>query len=232
MPLTTVSPLAAVLWDMDGTLVDTEPYWIAAEIELSAEHGGSWDSSLALDLIGRALEDTAEVLRERAGIPLPTEDIIDTLLEKVVSRVMDGGVPWRPGAAELLHGLRAQNVPCALVTMSWRRLADVVLEVLPEGTFTTVVTGDQVTHGKPHPEPYLLAARRLGVDPRHCVAIEDSMPGITSAEAAGVPTVGVEAYIPIPCAPGRSRLLTLEGTSVADLRRIATGEVYDHAGIS
>lgn len=220
---------AAVLWDMDGTLVDTEPYWLAAEVELSAAHGGTWDDALAVDLVGGALSVTAALLRERAGVKGTIEEIMTDLVDRVIAKVHAGGVPWRPGALNLLADLRAAQIPCAVVTMSIRRLSDVVLTSLPADTFATIVTGDQVRHGKPHPEPYLLAASRLGVQPGHCIAIEDSLPGLASAEAAGTRSVGVPAYIPIPPAPGRTRLRTLEGVSVSDLRSIVRGEVRDYA---
>lgn len=224
------SALAAVLWDMDGTLVDTEPYWLNAEFDLVAENGGRWDPALPPELVGHALEQSARVLQERCGLALTVEQIVDALLEKVLLQLADEGVPWRPGAVELVHELRAASVPCALVTMSWRRMVDVVLDALPPGTFSVVVTGDEVEHGKPHPEAYLRAAAALEVPPSACVAIEDSVPGLRSAEAAGVRVIAVEAHLPLPAAAGRSRLPTLAGVGVADVRRIAAGEVVDLVG--
>ena len=184
---------AAVLWDMDGTLVDTEPYWMAAEVGLSAEHGGSWDESLAVELIGMSLEASAAELQRRAGIRGTVDEIVHELMHRVVAQIRADGVPWRPGARELLAAVRAAGVPCALVTMSWRPLTNVVLEAIEPGTFDVVVTGDEVDHGKPHPEPYLRAAAALGVDPADCVAIEDSLPGVASATAAGTRVLAVQA---------------------------------------
>lgn len=212
--------LAAVLWDMDGTLIDTEPHWLTAEQELCAEHGGTWDEALAHDLIGLPLMVSAEHLRARAGIEGTAEEIVETLIERVTTRIADQGIPWRPGARELLHELHARDVPCALVTMSFSEQTDLLIDSLPSGAFATIVTGDRVTHGKPHPEPYLTAMDHLGVDPGTCIAVEDSIPGLTSAEAAGVLTIGVEAIVPIPAAPGRVKLPTLEGLTVAALRQI------------
>ncbi|TDE90451.1 HAD family phosphatase [Occultella glacieicola] len=212
---------------MDGTIVDTEPYWIGAEIDLATEHGGTWDESLAVELVGSPLESSAALLRERAGIRGTDAEIIDELLSRVVRRVREEGVPWRPGALELLAELGAAGVPCALVTMSWQALADVILAALPADTFAAVVTGDQVTHGKPHPEPYLRAARDLGVDIAACVAIEDSIPGIASAEASGARVLAVPAVQPIVAAPGRSRFASLADVDLDLLRRIVAGEVHD-----
>ncbi len=218
---------AAVLWDMDGTLVDTEPYWIAAEVDLSAEHGGTWDDQLALDLVGMSLEASAAELQARAGIRGTITEIVHELMGRVVAQVRSNGVPWRPGARELLAAVRAAQVPCALVTMSWKPLTDVVLAAIPAGTFDVVITGDAVDQGKPHPEPYLRAAAALGVAPGDCVAIEDSLPGIASATTAGTRVLAVQAKVPVPAAPGRSRLASLEQVGLADLRRIAAGELYD-----
>ncbi|UFU08075.1 HAD family hydrolase [Ruania halotolerans] len=225
--ITTETELAAVLWDMDGTLVDTEPYWIAAEMAMSAEQGGSWDESLAEDLVGLPLQVSAAELQRRAGLRGTVEEIVEEMIARVISAIATEGLPWRPGARELLDALGHAGVPCALVTMSWRRLTNVVLTGLDPNPFQVIITGDEVTHGKPHPEPYLRAAAALGVDPAACVAIEDSLPGLTSAEASGAAVLGVQAKIPIPPAPGRSRLATLEGVTVAHLRQIAGGAVED-----
>jgi HAD superfamily hydrolase (TIGR01509 family) len=215
---------AALLWDMDGTLVDTEPYWIAAEHALVAEHGERWDDDDARSLVGRALLDAAAVLRERGGVRLAPERIVEVLSADVRDRVR-ARVPWMPGARELLADAARLGVPCALVTMSWAPLAQAVVEALPDGAFAAVVTGDAVARGKPHPEPYLTAAAALGVDPARCVALEDSLPGVTSATAAGVPTVGVEHLVALPrpphAPPGLVVVGTLEGLDVAALSALA-----------
>ncbi|HLR28174.1 MAG TPA: HAD family phosphatase [Ruania sp.] len=228
MPHLSATPdLAAVLWDMDGTIVDTEPYWITAELDMAAEYGGQWDEQLATDLIGMPLENSARELQQRAGFPGTIPEIIDELIARVVHLIHTQGLPWRPGARELLEELRAAGVPCALVTMSWQRLAEVALAGIEPGTFQSVVTGDQVTHGKPHPEPYLRAIRALEVNPAHCVAIEDSLPGIASATASGARVLAVEAKVPVPAAPGRNRLASLSQVTMADLQQMVGGRHYD-----
>jgi HAD superfamily hydrolase (TIGR01509 family) len=209
---------------MDGTLVDTEPYWIRAEHELVAAHGGSWSHEQALELVGNPLTVSAELL-QAAGVDLPVAGIVDHLLGKVRHQV-DVEVPWCPGARELLAALGAAGVPCALVTMSYSVLADAVVAHVP-GAFTTLVTGDQVSRGKPDPEPYLVAAARLGVAVGECVAIEDSPTGITSALAAGTRTLGVEAVLPVEPRPGLSRAKSLVDVDLDVVRRIAGGEVVD-----
>ena len=165
----------AVLWDMDGTLVDTEPYWI----------------------------ESGRYIREHGGIDLEPAEIVEELLDRVVAHV-ERRVPWQPGAVELLADLRADGVRCALVTMSYRRFVAPILAGLPEGTFEVVVTGDAVTRGKPHPEPYEKAAAILGVDPRRTLAIEDSNTGARSAEAAGCTVLVVPNHVPV--LPGDRRI--------------------------
>ncbi|MFV0253678.1 MAG: HAD family hydrolase [Beutenbergiaceae bacterium] len=221
------SHLDAVLWDMDGTLVDTEPYWFEAEKALVLSSGATWDPAIIPHLIGRPLDVSADLIREWFGLTISPTDLVDRMLDDVMDRMRTRGVPWRPGAHELLLELAAASVPCALVTMSWRRMAQIVLDELPPGTFDVVVTGDEVSNGKPHPEPYLKGADHLGAVITRCVAIEDSPTGIASAEAAGARVLAVQAHLPIPAAPGRSRVETLTGMSVADLEEIASGAVKD-----
>jgi len=209
---------AAVLWDMDGTLVDTEPYWIESEFEVIEGHGGTWSHEHALELVGNDLLESGRYIREHGGIDLEPAQIVEELLDRVVARVSEK-VPWRPGALELLQDLRAQDVRCALVTMSYRRFVAPILAALPAGTFEVVVTGDAVSQGKPHPEPYQKAAGILGVDPAHTVAIEDSNTGARSAEAAGCTVLVVPNHVPV--LPGERRVFvdTLVGMSAADLPR-------------
>jgi HAD superfamily hydrolase (TIGR01509 family) len=211
---------AAVLWDMDGTLVDTEPYWIAAEHEIVEEHGGTWSDEFAHQLVGNDLLVSAVFIKDHSAVEWEPEQIVDELLLRVVAQVREH-VPWRPGARELLDALRERGVPSALVTMSWRTLADAVLEALPDGTFAAVVTGDEVSHGKPHPEPYRAAARLLGVSPQDCVAIEDSPTGVRSAVAAGVPTLAVPHVVAVPELPGAVHLDTLAGVTPERVAELA-----------
>jgi HAD superfamily hydrolase (TIGR01509 family) len=205
---------------MDGTLVDTEPYWVDVERRLVEAHGGVWTTEHAMQLVGNDLLDSARYIREHGNVDLEPERIVEVLLDGVVEHITVA-VPWRPGARELLADLRADGIPCALVTMSYERFVAPVLAALPKGTFDVVVTGDAVTRGKPHPEPYLHAARLLGVEPAQCLAIEDSNTGARSAEAAGCLVVVVENHVPV--APGERRVFldTLADTGTADLAALA-----------
>lgn len=214
--MTAASLPSAVLWDMDGTLVDTEPYWIAEERAVIEAAGGSWSDDDALALVGSDLLVAAEIILASTPVSGTAQQLVERLLAGVVRRTKEH-LPWRPGARELLEDCLAHGVPCALVTMSWTELAGLLVQVLPEGTFAAVVTGDQVEHGKPHPQPYQEAARRLGVSPGECVAIEDSPTGVRSAVAAGVPTIGVAYAVPIPAELGARPVETLVGVSAHQL---------------
>ncbi len=215
--------LQAALWDMDGTLVDTEPYWIGAEFALVQAHGGEWSHEQALALVGQSLVHSAGVLQQ-AGVRLTVRAIIDHLTADVIRQVRLE-IPWRPGARELLRDLVDSGVRCALVTMSEAPLAAEIIAALPSGYFEFMVTGDAVRHGKPHPEPYLTAVRRLQLlDPlltvHECVALEDSIPGVASAQASGVVTVAIPHAVPLREDAGRTTWSSLSGRTVADLRTL------------
>ena len=150
---------AAVLWDMDGTIVDTEPYWFAAEFEIVEMHGGQWSHEHARALVGSDLLDSGAYMRKHGGVDREPAEIVEMLLDRVVAQLRVE-VPWRSGARELLAAVNEAGIPTALVTMSWKRFADQVVDCLPFGSFRVSVTGDEVTRGKPHPEPYVLAAER------------------------------------------------------------------------
>jgi HAD superfamily hydrolase (TIGR01509 family) len=211
---------AAILWDMDGTLVDTEPYWMATEAALAEAHGAVWTHEDAMSLVGNDLLTSGRYIKERMALPYSPEEIVELLLDGVVARVQHA-VPWCPGARELLLALHDAGVPCGLVTMSYQRFVAPILEHLPPETFRVIVTGDLVDNGKPHPEPYETAAAALGLDPADCVAIEDSSTGATSAEAAGCQVLVVPNHVPVPAGPRRTFRESLVGVTPADLRDLA-----------
>jgi HAD superfamily hydrolase (TIGR01509 family) len=208
---------AAVLWDMDGTLVDTEPYWHEAETELVESFGGTWSPEDGLAQVGLSLWICAEMLQDR-GVPWDRARIIEHLQNRVMERLA-AEVPWRPGARELLAELRDAGIPTALVTMSMRPMAEQVAEAARrEGPiFDVIVTGSDVDQPKPHPEPYLRAMEALEVRPDLCVAIEDSPPGLASAVTAGAAAIGVPHAVDL--APGTGYVVwpTLAGRTLADL---------------
>lgn len=221
-----VSLPAAVLWDMDGTLVDTEPYWHDAQVVLVGEFGGTWTVEDGDALIGTGLWHSARVLQAH-GVAMTEDAIIDRLTTDVLDRVA-ADVPWRPGARELLATLKEAGIPTALVTMSIRRMADFMVAAIDFPAFDAVVAGDEVEHSKPHPEPYLRGAELLGVPIHECVAIEDSPPGLASALAAGAVAVGVQHTAELSHDAGYQRRDTLEGLTLDDLATILqTGNALD-----
>lgn len=210
--------LQAVLWDMDGTLVDSEPVWVRVQIAVLAELGVTWTAEDSLTLVGSDLADALKVWMARvpAGAIEPDE-LAERIYGEVV-RTLKDGVELRPGALELLTGLKAAGIPCALVSASYRVMIETVLSHLPPDLFDVVVAGDEVANGKPHPEPYLTAAAELGVDPVNCVVIEDSPGGTRSGTAAGAFVVAVPQWVAIPEAPRRLVLTSLESLSPDALR--------------
>jgi HAD superfamily hydrolase (TIGR01509 family) len=205
---------------MDGTLVDTEPYWIRAETELVDSFGGTWTHEDALGVIGAGLWTSAKALQEH-GVELDADEIVATLTGRVREQLTAFGVPWRPGAQELLAEIRAAGIPTALVTMSIRPMAEQIVAEIPFDAFDLLVTGDEVDNPKPHPDAYITAASKLGVHPAETVAIEDSVSGLTSAIAAGTIALGVPHIVPLPAGEDRTIWPTLVGRGVADLAALA-----------
>ena len=210
---------AAVLWDMDGTLVDSEHHWMASEKALAEAHNATWTEQDGHDLIGNSLYESSKIIKAKIGSEMDTEAIVQHLTDSVVARLSESLV-WRPGARELLQELKRKKIKTALVTMSLHRMAAEVVSQIPFDAFDVIVGGDDVSRGKPFPDPYLRAAELLGVDPKDCVAFEDSNTGLRSAEAAGTKAVGVPNFIEIPMIPGRILWPTLEGVRVKDLQKL------------
>ena len=207
----------AVLWDMDGTLIDSEPHWLKSERDLAAKHNATWSEDDGKSLIGLSLSESSKVYKEKLNLEISSDEIIETLTASV-SNELAKEIIWRPGAKELLQELRRRKIKTALVTMSLRSMAQQVVDAMGFDAFDVIVAGDDVVHGKPHAEPYLKAAKLLGVAPEDCVAFEDSISGILSAEAAGTKAVGIPNVLTIPNREGRILWETLEGKTMKDLR--------------
>jgi len=199
----------AVLWDLDGTLVDTEPVWMAAELELAAEHGVDWTHDDGLALVGLALPDSGDYIKRRLDSDRSSVEIVDYLVTRVAAQ-LEQTVPWRPGALELVAAFAGAGVPQALVTMSYAPIAAAVAQHLP---LAASVTGDAVVMGKPHPEAYLTAAELVGCAPEECLAIEDSATGAASANAAGCEVLVIPHLVEVPAATRRFVHTTLDGVS-------------------
>ncbi|MFD7732691.1 HAD family hydrolase [Kitasatospora phosalacinea] len=200
---------AAVLFDMDGTLVDTEHLWWQAAAELAAELDLALTDEDLPDVLGRAVEHTAAHLHRSSHTSRPEADLVEHLNESFAAKVAAGAAP-RPGALALLAALRAADVPTALVSASPRRVVDLVLDALGPHRFTTTLAAEDTPRTKPAPDPYLAAAARLGLAPAACVAVEDTPTGVASARAAGCPVLAVPSAVPIPAAAGTTVLDSLE----------------------
>ncbi|MBT1172219.1 HAD family phosphatase [Bifidobacterium sp. MA2] len=204
----------AVLWDLDGTLVDSDPMWVAAERRCAERHGVSWNDDLSLKMTAAPLPVCARVLRE-AGVDEPADAIVAALIDDVTTMYVVGeGIPWTPGAWDLLVALRGAGIPSVLVTGSPRSLAERVVAAAPAGAFVGAVAGDDegIAH-KPDPAPYLAGARLAGADPRDCLVLEDSDGGARAGIAAGARVVGVEACArtPLPRDAGYPVIASLRG---------------------
>ncbi|PKI92886.1 hydrolase [Actinomycetales bacterium SN12] len=201
---------------MDGTLVNTEPYWMSVETELVESYGGTWTHDNAMQLIGSGLLESGRVLQQ-AGVDLEPQEIVDLMTDRVAELLRTQGVPFRPGARELLADLRAEGIPTALVTMSLRRMALDVVAQIDFAAFDLVVAGDEVERPKPFPDPYLAAAAQLGIDIVDAVVIEDSPTGVASGAASGAVTLGVPHIVSLDGYGADELWPTLEGRTTADL---------------
>lgn len=214
---------AAVLWDMDGTLLDTEPLWDVAMIELAGRHGVELTDELRAATLGNSSHDAIGKVLAAARIPHADRDVDgehDWIHERV-AELFAAGLEWCPGAPAALDLVGDAGIPLALVTNTIRELTAVALKTIGAERFTATVCGDEVAAAKPAPDPYLRAARLLGVDPRDCVVVEDSPTGARAGHDAGCATivVGVEAAPDgrIPRLSRQSRRTDLTGLTMTDL---------------
>ena len=185
----------AVLFDMDGTLIDSEPLWLQAEHRVMDRLGGTWSDADQEAMLGGPLERAVDYMIAKAGGGFEPDAVMELLLDIMEELLRTTPLVWQPGARELLTDARVQGVPTALVSASWARLIDAVSDRIEadigQRAFDLVVAGDDVKQSKPHPEPYLTAATSLGSDVAHCLVLEDSTPGIASGLAAGCRVVAI-----------------------------------------
>jgi HAD superfamily hydrolase (TIGR01509 family) len=219
--------LAAVLFDMDGTLVQTEELWGEAMFALAARLGGEMSVAARHRTVGTSMRTSMAILHEDLGVPRTEQELLADAawVEEETARLMADDVHWQPGARELVAAVRAAGLRTALVTTTPRRLATLVLGHIGEVTpgvpaFDVTVCGDEVPALKPHPAPYRQAMAALGVRPGECVVIEDSQAGIASGLAAGAAVLGVPGIQPVPPAPGLVLRESLAGIGVEDLAEV------------
>jgi HAD superfamily hydrolase (TIGR01509 family) len=204
--------VAAVLFDMDGLLVDSEPVWYDVESAVVARLGGVWTPADQAACIGGTMAASSRYIIERTGASVSADELSEEMVDEMVVRFRRD-LPLHDGALPLLDALAERGVPVGLVSSSYRRLVDAALEQLGTDRFDVTVAGDEVTHGKPDPEPYLTACERLGVDPTRTVVLEDADTGVRSAEAAGCLVVAVPSVGRIEAAPRRHVVPSLSGVT-------------------
>lgn len=217
--------MRAVLFDMDGTLVDSEKLWDISLTALYERHGGIMTPEVRASLVGGSAEDTINTVYSDLGLALDPDAMAESIrwLHEYTGELFDGGLPWCDGAHELLEALVAERTPMALVTNTQRQLTERALNSIGKHYFSVSVCGDEVPRGKPAPDAYRRAATLLGLDPSACLAVEDSVTGTAAAESAGCPVLVVPNDVEVPAGERRAHVSSLAGVGVADLRR-----VYDH----
>lgn len=219
-----MAELKAVLWDHDGTLVDTEPYWIEAQDELSRKFGATWTHEDSLSCVGTPMTESASRMK-KGGVEMEVDDIIEHLVDRVAVMMDERGIPWLPGVQDIFAEMAEQSIPAAIVSNAYRKVVGKSVAGLPDGVVKVFIAGDDMVHAKPHPWPYEHAADLLGVPIENCVVVEDSLAGTLSGEAAGAPVLVVPSMLPVPEHEGRSFAESLEGITLDTLREIADGHV-------
>jgi HAD superfamily hydrolase (TIGR01509 family) len=212
---------AAVLFDMDGTLLDSEKLWDVALDDLATWLGGELSPAARNRMVGSSLGRSVAILHSDLGVEADPESSGCYLTDRM-AELLATDLIWRPGAQQFLEAVHRTGWPTALVTSTHRRLTDIALDTIGRQYFTATVCGDEVDRPKPHPDPYLKAARLLGVPPARSVAIEDSPLGVTAAEAAGCIVVAVPSEVPIEPASTRTIWDSLEGRTADDLAELVT----------
>jgi HAD superfamily hydrolase (TIGR01509 family) len=229
----TVPSLRAVLFDMDGTLVETEQYWGEAMFELARTLGGRMSETARAETVGSSMRRSMTILHADLGLVRTEEQLQSDArwVEDRAAQLMSSGISWRPGARELLAAVRAAGLQTALVTTTPRRLAEIVLRTiradLHGDPFDVTVCGDEVPARKPDPAPYRQAMTALGVAPGECVVVEDSVAGITAGLASGAAVLGVPAVQEVAPAPGLTLRDGLLGVGPAELAAVLADRDLD-----
>ncbi|HEY3506915.1 MAG TPA: HAD family phosphatase [Actinocatenispora sp.] len=217
----TTTGLAAVLFDMDGTLVDSEKVWTIALYELAESLGGRLSDEARAAMVGTNMSRSMAILHKDLGLPADRDTAQSVAwLEDRMGELFADGLVWKPGAQELLAAVADAGIPAALVTATRRRLVETALETIGRRYFAAVVCGDDLDETKPHPAPYRTAATLLGVPPAQCVAIEDSPTGLASARAAGCVVLGVPSEVDLTGTPGVTLIDSLAAVDVSYLHTL------------
>jgi HAD superfamily hydrolase (TIGR01509 family) len=217
--------IAAVVFDLDGVLLDSEAAWVRVKKEFTEETGGHWKEEAQWDMLGMSSIEWSRYMHNELGVPLPPEEISSAVADRLAQQYRER-LPLLPGAVDAVRSL-ARHWPLGLATSSNRNVIDLVLEKSGlADAFAATVSSEEVERGKPAPDVYLETARRLGVDPAACVAIEDSTNGVRSARAAEMTVVAVpnEDFPPEPDAQALAALVldSLDQLSPERVRALAT----------
>lgn len=210
---------AAVLWDMDGTLLDSEKIWTVSLADTARWLGGELSQAARDDVVGSNMARTLTIMFDDLGLEQDAGRKAETaaFLTIRTGELFAEGLIWRPGAQEALGTVRDAGWPMALVTNTERALTEMALDAIGRERFVVTVCGDEVPHGKPAPDPYLRAADLLGVDAEDCLAVEDSPTGTLAAARAGASVLVVPCDVPVPTGPGRVHRESLVGLSPSDV---------------
>jgi HAD superfamily hydrolase (TIGR01509 family) len=216
-----IGVMQAVLWDMDGTLVDSEKLWDISLAALYTELGGRMTPEVRASIVGSSSENTIRVIYSDLGLDLDPVAMAktDRWLHAHTAELFDGGLPWCDGAQQMLEALAAEGTPMALVTNTQRALTERALNSIGRDYFSVTVCGDEVPYGKPAPDIYQRAAALLDLPPAACLAIEDSVTGTAAAERAGCPVVVVPNDVAVPRGPRRRHISSLAEVDVSGLHR-------------
>jgi HAD superfamily hydrolase (TIGR01509 family) len=208
--------MSAILFDMDGTLIDSEPLWLKAEIEVMAEVGCHWDEQDQINCLGGPAERTERYMQERSQNIKPYGYFINRLHEVMRARITNE-LDLIPNALSLLKECKDAGIKTALVTASSRDLMTIVLKRFPPGTFDVVVSGDDVEKSKPDPAPYLLAAKQLSVDILKCLVLEDSLTGVQSGLSSGAKVIGIPHLVQMSEHPNLRVISSLDEITLSDI---------------
>lgn len=217
--------LHAVLFDLDGTLVETEHLWGEALVRLARRLGGEMSAEARAATVGTSMPDALAILYADLDIEGTEEQVVDDgrWVADLMEVLLAEDLQWQPGARELVVAVREEGVQTAVVTTTARRLAAPVLARMREDVgaelFDVTVCGDEAPALKPDPAPYLQAIGELDVDPARCVVVEDSLVGVTSGLAAGAAVIGVPSLQPLPPMEGLVVRDSLVGVGVAELEQ-------------
>jgi HAD superfamily hydrolase (TIGR01509 family) len=212
--------IEAVVFDMDGVLLQSEEVWDEVREEYVRERGGRYDAAIQRAMMGMSSTEWSRFLHDEAGVPDDPREINAEVVRRMFAAYRER-LPLVPGAVEAVHRL-ATHFPLGLASSSNRELIDTVLDVSGLAPcFAATVSSEEVAHGKPAPDVYLEAARRLGVEPTRCAAVEDSHGGIRSAKSAGMRVIA----IPNPTYPPDDGALALADVTVRSLDELTAGVV-------